>query len=142
MACRRKLLNAWWWLPLALSLTVCSKAETVSWQGFEIHYTTFSSQVIPQEVAAAHNISRAKNRIVTNISILKDGEPQAAIVDGTNSNLLNQLFNMEFTEVKEESAIYYLANQLIDERDTIRFNITIQPLGHPEVFDLKFMRQY
>ena len=117
-------------------------AETIQWQGYDIHYTTFSSLLIPQEVAAAHNIARAKNRIVTNISILKDSEPQAAMVSGTNSNLLNQLYTMDFTEVTESSAIYYLANQLIDERDTIRFDINIQPAGSVDTFNLEFMRQY
>lgn len=117
-------------------------AETIQWQGYDIHYTTFSSLLIPQEVAAAHNIARAKNRIVTNISILKDSEPQAALVSGTNSNLLNQLYTMDFTEVTESSAIYYLANQLIDERDTIRFDINIQPAGSVDTFNLEFMRQY
>lgn len=98
--------------------------------------------LIPQEVAAAHDISRAKNRIVTNISILKDGEPQRAQVSGQNSNLLNQLYTMNFTEVVESTAVYYLSNQLIDERDTLRFSLEIQPTGSEEVYSLQFMRQY
>ena len=117
-------------------------AEKVSWQGYEIHYTTFSSLLIPQEIAATHNIARAKNRIVTNVSILKDGEPQKATISGHNSNLLNQLYTMNFSEVTETTAIYYLANQLIDERDTIRFDLQIQPEGREDQFSLKFMRQY
>ncbi len=123
-------------------VSIGARAETLAWQGYAIHYTTFSSLLIPQEVAAAHNIDRAKNRIVTNISILKDGEPQTAKITGRNSNLLSQLYTMEFVEVKESSAIYYLANQLIDERDTIRFDIDIQPSNFDNVYNLKFMRQY
>ena len=98
--------------------------------------------LIPKEVAAAHNIVRAKNRIVTNISIVKDGQPQTAIVEGHNTNLLNQLYTMQFEEVKETTAIYYLSNQLIDERDTIRFNLAITPDGEDDSFQLKFIRQY
>ena len=119
-----------------------SAAETIQWQGYDIHYTTFSSLLIPPEVAAQHNISRSKNRIVTNISILKQGEPQRADITGHNANLLNQLYTMDFVEVKEATAIYYLANQLIDERDTLRFEIEIKPLGSEETYPLKFMRQY
>ena len=130
------------WLLGCLVLASGVSAETVQWQGYDIHYTTFSSLLIPQEVAAAHNIARAKNRIVTNISILKDGEPQTASITGRNSNLLNQLYTMDFTEVNESTAIYYLANQLIDERDTIRFDIEIQPVASEESYNLKFMRQY
>lgn len=129
-------------LGLLLVLSSVCHAETVTWQGYEIHYTTFSSLLIPQEVAAQHQISRAKNRIVTNISILKDGEPQKAIIRGRNSNLLNQLYDMEFLEVTESSAIYYLSNQLIDERDTLRFDIDIQLDEGVEPYNLKFIRQY
>lgn len=114
----------------------------VEWRGYDIHYTTFSSTLIPQEVAAAHNIVRSEYRIVTNVSILKDGSPVRATVTGNNSNLLNQLFAMTFDEVTEKNAIYYLANQLIDERDTLRFNINVQPTGENEAYELKFIRQY
>lgn len=117
-------------------------AETVQWRGYDIHYTTFNSLLIPQEVAQAHNIVRSKYRIVTNVSILKQGDPNPATVTGFNTNLLNQLFQMEFDEVTEKSAIYYLSNQLIDERDSLRFTITVQPFGENEAYELKFMRQY
>ena len=114
----------------------------MKWRGYDIHYTTFSSTLIPQEVAAAHNIVRSEYRIVTNVSILKDGEPVKAKVTGRNTNLLNQLFTMEFDEVTEKTAIYYLANQLIDERDTLRFTINVLPVGETNAFELKFIRQY
>lgn len=126
-------------------LLVCCNiacAETIQWRGYDIHYTTFSSTLIPQEVANAHNIIRSRNRIVTNISIRKDGQPVRAQLEGTNSNLLNQLFTMQFTEVIEETAIYYLANQIIDEKDHLRFQISVQPLDQDETLELRFTRQY
>jgi hypothetical protein len=49
---------------------------------------------------------------------------------------------MEFDEVTEKTAIYYLANQLIDERDTLRFTISVLPAGEADAYELKFMRQY
>lgn len=127
------------WLYLLASSAL---AETVKWRDYSIHYTTFSSTLIPEEVASAHNIVRSEYRIVTNVSILKDGEPVKAVVTGSNSNLLSQLFTMTFDEVTEKNAIYYLANQLIDERDTLRFTIKVQPYGEPDVYEFKFVRQY
>ena len=126
---------------ILLSCSVVT-AETVQWRGYDIHYTTFNSLLIPQEVAQAHNIVRSKYRIVTNVSILKDGNPSPATVTGINTNLLNQLFTMEFDEVTEKSAIYYLSNQLIDERDSLRFTIQVMPAGEPDAFELQFTRQY
>jgi hypothetical protein len=49
---------------------------------------------------------------------------------------------MSFDEVTEKTAIYYLSNQLIDERDTLRFTIQVTPSGESEALELKFMRQY
>lgn len=117
-------------------------AEMVQWRGYDIHYTTFNSLLIPQEVAKAHNIVRSKLRIVTNISVLHDGEPSKAKVTGVNTNLLSQLFTMSFDEVTEKTAVYYLSNQLIDERDTLRFTLQITPDGQSEALELKFVRQY
>jgi hypothetical protein len=136
---KRYILSLLVWICLVPSI---SAAETIQWQGFDIHYTTFSSMLIPPEVAASHNIARANNRIVTNISILKNGEPQTATITGRNSNLLNQLYTMQFTEVVESSAVYYLSNQLIDERDTLRFEIQISPSAIDDTYTLEFMRTY
>ena len=117
-------------LLLACTGTANARADQfISWQGFEIHYTTFSSRLIPPAVAAVHQIPRADNRLVTNISVRRDGQPVAAKLQGTVTNLLNQQSIMEFTEVLEADAIYYLANQLVDERDTLRYSISIVPAG-------------
>ena len=117
-------------------------AEVVNWQGFNIHYTTLNSMLIPNEVALAHGIVRSKRRIITNIAVRKGDQSVSAQLSGTSVNLLSQLSTMEFSEVDEAGAIYYLSNQLVDERDRLVFNIDIQPTTHAETFHLKFVRQY
>ena len=109
---------------------------------FEIHYTTFSSMLIPGEVAALHDITRANNRIVINISVKKSDEPVAVAITGIVVNLLSQIVALEFREVKEANAIYYLASHTVDERDTLKFDLTIAPHGVTTPYQLKFMRQY
>ena len=119
-----------------------SLAETVHWQGYDIHYTTFRSTLIPAKVAAAHDISRSDRRIVANISIRRDNKAIAARISGTTSNLLSQLFTLDFDEVREPGAIYYLTNLIIDEVDTLRFDLEILPEGAAEPYRLKFTRKY
>ncbi len=116
--------------------------QFVSWAGYEIHFATFSSLIIPVDVAQTHGIVRAKNRIVTNISIQQHEHSVKAMVVGTSTNLLGQVMTMDFAEVVEHSAVYYLANQVINERDTIRFHIQVQPEGADMAYNLKFTRQY
>ena len=118
------------------------RSEFVRWQGFEIHYTTFNSTLIPSDVAEAHGIIRSKRRIITNVTIRRQDKAIRARVRGTTRNLLSQLFIMEFEEVSETGAIYYLANQIIDDRDTLMFSIDIKPADQDDTYHLKFTRQY
>jgi hypothetical protein len=98
--------------------------------------------LIPADVAKAHNIVRSRRRIVTNISVRKADSVVAAKLEGRSTNLFGQIFNMEFDEVIETGAIYYLSNQLIDERDTLNFEIVISPDDSESAYNLKFKRQY
>lgn len=130
-------------LPLLLLHCASAGADQFeTWHGYEIHYATFSSLIIPSQVAEAHGIVRSKNRIVTNLSIRQDGRSIRADVSGTSTNLLEQVTSMNFTEVTEQDAVYYLANQIINERDTIRFNINVKPERIDKTYNLQFMRQY
>lgn len=127
---------------LLLFCVSTAHAEPVEWQGYMIYYSTFRSTLIPAEVAEAHGIVRSDGRIVTNITIRKDDSPIRARVEGTVTNLLNQLFSLEFEEVSEQEAIYYLASQIVDETDTLRYRIEIQPEDSEESYTLQFTREY
>ena len=117
-------------------------ATKVEWRGYDIYYTTFRSTLVPPDVAELHNITRDDDRILTNITVRRNGEPVRATVTGSVTNLLNQMTQLGFTEVIEEAAIYYLANLLVSERDTLRYRLEITPLGEEESFELTFTRQY
>lgn len=129
-------------LCLFLNFTPVSLGDMVEWQGYKIYYTSLSSMLITPTVAKAHNIVRSKRRIVTNITIRKDNEAISAEVAGNTTNLFGQIFTMDFDLVEEPGAIYYLSNQLIDERDTLKFEINISPAGFDQSYILKFKRQY
>ena len=140
------------WLLVMLMTMVgwspCQADQAIQWQGYDIHYTTLSSRLIPADVAKLHGIIRADNRMVTNLSIRKTsktgekGDPVTASIHGTATNLLNQQSVLDFTEVLEPNAIYYLANQLVDERDTLRYSISIQPQSSEATYLLEFVRDY
>ena len=130
-------------LPIMLCLPWQVIADQfVSFKDYEIHYSAFSSLIIPADVASAHTITRSKNRIVTNISVRQGEKSVAAEVNGTVKNLLGQVLVLEFSEVIEQDAIYYLANHVIDERDQIHFNIRVQPVNTTGIYELNFTRRY
>jgi len=124
-----------------LTSSMCA-ADVVHWRGFEIHYTTFNSTLIPSDVARAHDIVRSKHRIITNITVRRDGMPVRATLTGTTRNLLSQLVTLDFAEVSEAGAVYYLANLVVDERDMLIFKINIKPENHTDEFHLEFTRKY
>lgn len=118
--------------------------QSVSWRNYVIHYTAFESTLIPEEVAAANGIVRSDNRIVTNIAIREKGSNEAVPgeVEGTVTNLLNQMSELAFRQVSEQDAVYYLASHMVDHKDTLRFNLDIRPTGEDEFYSLEFIRTW
>ena len=106
-----------------------------------IHFTTFSSLIIPADVASAHAIVRSKKRIVLNLLVLKQGVPATASISGHVINLLNQQFELVFDEINEADAVYYLASYLALEHDILRFNLDVQ-LNVTDSVPINFIRRY
>lgn len=129
-------------LALLMFQATAARAEVQVFGDYEVHYTAFRSTLVPASVAAAHGIIRSDSRIITNVTVRREGQPVRAEVSGTASNLLNQLFKLDFVEVTEETAVYYLASQVIDERDTLRYQLKVRPIGADTTYDISFMRQY
>lgn len=129
-------------LLLLIGWPLTAAADSVQFKDYEIFFTTFRSTLIPADVAEAHGITRSESRIIVNVTVQKARKPVRATVDGLCTNLLNQLFTLGFVEVREETAIYYLASQIVDERDTLRYSINIQPEGEPAAYKLEFNRDF
>ena len=106
-----------------------------------IHFTTFSSLIIPADVASAHAIVRSKKRIVLNLSVLTQGLPATASISGHVINLLNQRFELIFDEINEAEAVYYLASYLALDHDILRFSLDVQ-LNATDSVPINFIRRY
>jgi len=123
---------------LALLLAMPAWAERKhSFGEYDIHYIAFNSGFLQPEIASAAGLVRSKTQGVLNISVLKAGKPSAALVSGTVKNLLGQDRSLTFKQLKEgEDATYYLAQFPFDSRETLRFSLTVQPMGaDPVSFD-------
>ncbi|MBT5464698.1 DUF4426 domain-containing protein [Pseudomonadales bacterium] len=109
---------------------------------FEIHYTAFPSLLVPADTASLHGLTRAENRLLLNLSVRRAGEPVPAGVRGQVVNILNQAQPLTFFEVSEQTAIYYLAEVVNQEKDWLRFTLEIEfSKDHPP-YVLEFNRQY
>ena len=133
----------------ALSLaSVNSYAESSREFGdYVIHYNAFRSDTISPEVAKQYGLTRANNRVLINIAILKKvmnttGKPTSSKVTGHASNLTGQLKNLEFKEITEGTAIYYLADTKISDGEFLKFDIKVIPEGETRAARLRFDKRF
>ncbi|MFG3452450.1 DUF4426 domain-containing protein [Stutzerimonas stutzeri] len=123
-------------LALVLSLPVMAERKH-SVGEVDVHYIAFNSGFLQPDIAAAAGLVRSKTQGVVNVSVLKTGKPVAAQVSGAVKNLLGQDYPLTFKQLKEgDDAIYYLAQFPFESRETLRFNLNVQPTGAaPITFD-------
>jgi Domain of unknown function (DUF4426) len=116
-------------LILMLALPTSVSAEQVRRLGsWDVHYIVVRTSFLKPEIAERNGIVRGRDRAFLNISVLgPDGQPVTAEVSGTSRNLLEQVTTLEFREVREGNARYYLAQFQHTDRDTLRFAIDIVP---------------
>ncbi len=114
---------------------------------YVVHYNAFRSDTISPEVAKQHGLARANNRVLINIALLKKvlnttGKPTAAKVSGHASNLTGQLKQLEFKEITEGNAIYYLAETKISDGEFLKFDLKITPEGETRAARLQFNKRF
>ena len=92
-----------------------------------IYYNVFNSTLIPAKVAQAHNLVRAKDRVYVNVALVKKtgGNGIAANISGSHRNLMQQKFPLDFIEIKEATATYYLAPIRINNEDILHIDIHV-----------------
>lgn len=114
---------------------------------YVIHYNAFRSDTLSPEIAKSYDLTRRNNRLIINIAVLKKvmdttGTPTAATVEGHASNLTGQLKNLEFREIRDGTAIYYLAESKFTDGEFLKFELKITPEGETEPARLKFDKRF
>lgn len=134
---------------LALSLiSLNSYAENSKEFGdYVVHYNAFRSDTISPEIAKQYGLARANNHVLINIAVLKKvlnttGKPTSSKVTGHASNLTGQLKKLEFKEITEGNAIYYLAETKVSDGEFLKFDLKIIPEGETKPARLRFDKRF
>lgn len=106
-----------------------------------IHYNALNTAAIPAEVASRYKISRGARTGMINITIMKNNKPVIANVFGNGKNLAGQLKELAFKEITEEDAVYYIATFTFNDRETVIFDLQIQPQKQGILMPLQFKQQ-
>jgi hypothetical protein len=132
----------------ALTISLHAYAESSKQFGdYTIHYTAFRSDTLQPEIAKAYNLTRRNNRVIINIAVIKNvagttGTASSAKVEGQASNLTGQLKQLDFREIKEGSAIYYLAETQVSNGEFLKFDLKITPAGGTETARVNFDKRF
>ena len=130
---------------LTLAVITTAYAENMKkMDNINVHYIALGSTFLTPEIAKAYGIERSRYKGLVNISVLDNtqkGNPaKTVIINGKARNDVGQIKSLEFTEVVEGEAVYYLAQVSYSNEETIYFdiNITDKGLQHNLKFSQKF----
>ena len=107
---------------------------------YEIHYIVIPTTFLRPSVAADYDLPRGKNRALVNVSILDSGNPVKANVTGRSRNLLEQQQMLEFNEVDEGNAVYYLALITHADEENHRVELFVE-LPNGKTQEIKFLQK-
>ncbi len=130
---------------LALIFTTSVNAENMKeMDDINVHYIALGSTFLTPEIAKAYGIERSRYKGLVNIAVLdntQDGNPAKTVnINGRARNDIGQIKSLDFMEVKEGDAVYYLAQVSYSNEETIYFDIMITDKGkqHNLTFSQKF----
>lgn len=113
---------------------------------YTVHYNVFNSKNIPAEVASLYKLTRAKDVALVNISLTKTENGNTSLglpakVSVKAINLMQQVKDLDFMEIKEPDATYYIAKFRHTNEEDIRFDVSVVPEGETKPLKVIFTRK-
>ena len=112
---------------------------------YELHYSVVNTTFLEPRVAANYGITRGEKRAIVNLAVrehLEDGSTVARnmLLKGRTWDLIQNQF-LEFQEIREGPAIYYIAEFKFINEEWRFFEVDFRPEGGEETFTFKFKHQ-
>lgn len=110
---------------------------------YEVHYNAFNSSFLQPDVAQKNGLIRSKYRALVNVSVLQvqpDGSKKAvrAQVSGQAANLIDQAQQLDFKQITEGDAIYYIASFRFTEQEKLKLSLQVQPDPNAKPYNIQF----
>jgi hypothetical protein len=111
---------------------------------YTVHYSLFPSSFLQADIAGTYGITRAKDRAILNVSVRhhrgNTSEAQSALVRGTSSDLIHSL-PLKFQEIREQGAVYYIAEVRISNPATLYFDLQVKPDPNSAAIQVRFNKE-
>lgn len=126
-------------LGLNFGVSAEQKKQLGNW---DVHYIAFPAPVLTPEIAQQYKIQRSKYNAVINISVLNsaDQKAQQVSITGIAKDLQGRQTELEFSEVTEGDAVYYLAQ--LSFRNEQRFSFSINISQGNDTQNLRFEQTF
>ena len=122
-------------LGLNFGVSAEQKKQLGNW---DVHYIAFPAPLLTPEIATQYKLQRSKYNAVINISVLDKNTQQAqkVAISGIAKDLQGRQQALQFNEVTEGNAVYYLAQ--LPFRHEQRFSFTISIVSGNQTEQLTF----
>ena len=122
----------WPLFPALILLSVFVHAASENFGEYTVYYQAVNSTFVTPEIAEQYGIVRSDRRAFLNFSVVKsedDGTTRAvpASISGGKRNLLGQIGNIGFREIREATALYYIGEFEFSNAEMVRFSVDVQP---------------
>lgn len=113
---------------------------------YELHYSVVNTSFLASEVAARYQLTRGRDYAILNLAVrehLEDGSTEARSMQlrGSTIDLLNKQHVLEFQEIREGPAIYYIAQFRFIDEEWRRFEVDFRPEGATRSFRFELRHQ-
>lgn len=131
---------------IALQVAPANAQQSQRFGTYELHYSVVNTTFIEPDVAATYGITRGKDRAILNLSVREHlpggGDVGRSMqLKGTTRDLLQKQEVLEFQEVKEGPAIYYIAEiSFLDEEHRF-FEVHFRPEGATQTYTFKLQHK-
>lgn len=133
---------------LALLLfSLASQAQLSERHGpYELHYSVVNTSFLSPEVAARYQLTRGRDYAILNLAVrehLEDGttEARAMQLQGTTQDLLGKQQVLDFQEIREGPAIYYIAEFRFINEEWRKFEVDFRPEGASQSYRFELRHQ-
>ena len=133
----------------ALLLMVIASGNVTAQQSerfgpYELHYSVVNTTFLSPEIAASYGLVRGNQRAILNLAVREHtdsgSEPRAMQLKGRTWDLI-QNQTLEFLEVREGEAVYYLADFKFINEEWRFFEVDFRPEGSQETYTFELKHQ-
>lgn len=133
-------------IPLAAVTVKAQQSERFG--NYELHFSVVNTTFLDPDVASQYGIVRGKRRGIVNIAVREHlegkGDAEAPTVPmelkGRSWDLISGQ-PMNFLEINEDSAVYYIGDFKFINREWRWFELTFRPQGADRTYTHKFKHQ-